>query len=85
MGVAGDVRWLGHVDRDALPAVYPSADVCVHLHAGARRPGPDVLEAMACGVPEQIGGVRVFGCHELVVHGLAKTGYPARAYTLLAP
>jgi len=31
MGVAGDVRWLGHVDRDALPAVYPSADVCVFI------------------------------------------------------
>lgn len=52
MGVAGDVRWLGHVDRDALPAVYQSADVCVFISTLAHEgQGLTYLEAMACGVP----------------------------------
>lgn len=52
MGVAADIRWLGHVDRAALPAVYQSADVCVFISTLAHEgQGLTYLEAMACGVP----------------------------------
>ena len=51
-GVAGYVRWLGHVDRDALPSVYRAADVCVFISTLAHEgQGLTYLEAMACGVP----------------------------------
>ncbi|MEI6246838.1 MAG: glycosyltransferase family 4 protein, partial [Acidobacteriota bacterium] len=51
-GVAAFIQWLGHVDREALPAVYQSADVCVFISTLAHEgQGLTYLEAMACGVP----------------------------------
>ncbi len=50
LGLEDDVRVLGHVPDDVLPALYTGADVFAlpSLHEGF---GIPVLEAMACGTP----------------------------------
>jgi glycosyltransferase involved in cell wall biosynthesis len=49
-GLTGAVRFLGHVDYDAMPAVYRAADALV-LPSRAEGLPRTVLEAMAAGVP----------------------------------
>lgn len=52
LGIERQVRWLGQVDRQALPDVYRAADVFLFPSAFAGEgQGLTYMEAMACGVP----------------------------------
>jgi glycosyltransferase involved in cell wall biosynthesis len=50
LGIAPQIRWLGYVEKEALPALYRGAGVFVmpSLYEGFGLP---VSEAMACGTP----------------------------------
>jgi glycosyltransferase involved in cell wall biosynthesis len=51
-GVADRVRWLGQVERDALPGVYRAAHVYLFPNRlETEGQGLTYLEAMSCGVP----------------------------------
>ena len=54
LGLAGQVRFVGYVPFEDLPAIYSLADVFVFpsLHEGFGLP---VIEAMACGTPVVAG------------------------------
>lgn len=58
-GVAGDIKWLGAVDHDALPDIYRQSDVFV-LPSHFEGMSNALLEAMASGLPVVVtatGGV----------------------------
>ncbi|MBW3602644.1 MAG: glycosyltransferase [Actinobacteria bacterium] len=74
-GVADRVDFRGRVDRNALPALYRSADavVCVPWYEPF---GIVPLEAMACGVP--VIASAVGGLVDSVVDGLTGVHVPTR-------
>ncbi len=55
LGLAGQLRWLGHIDQSRLIALYRAAIALVFpsLHEGFGLP---ILEAMACGCPVACSG-----------------------------
>jgi glycosyltransferase involved in cell wall biosynthesis len=59
-GSGAEVRFLGHIPQEDLPALYRSAD-CAALTSTSEGANQVVLEAMACGTPvvaSDIPGVR---------------------------
>ncbi|WP_187366422.1 glycosyltransferase [Trebonia kvetii] len=50
LGVGGQVRFVGHVGRDALPPLLRSADLMVSV-SDYDPSGQTALQAMACGTP----------------------------------
>ena len=61
LGVAEAVDFLGHVDNEALPAIYTAATVFLYPTLAVESFGIAVAEAMACGVPvvaSRLGGVQ---------------------------
>ena len=75
VGVADQVRFVGRVDREDLPALLRSADVvaCVPWYEPF---GIVPLEAMACGVP--VVASAVGGLVDTVVDGLTGVHVPPR-------
>jgi D-inositol-3-phosphate glycosyltransferase len=80
-GVGDRVRFLGRVDRSALPALYRSADVvvCVPWYEPF---GLAAVEAMACGVP--VVASAVGGLAETVLDGVTGIHIPPRRPDLAA-
>lgn len=80
-GVSDRVRFLGRVDRAALPALYRSADVvvCVPWYEPF---GLAAVEAMACGVP--VVASAVGGLSDTVVDGVTGIHIPPRRPDLAA-
>jgi glycosyltransferase involved in cell wall biosynthesis len=59
LGLGEAVRFAGRLDRDAMAALYRSADVAINPSTVDNMPN-SVLEALACGVPvvsTDVGGV----------------------------
>jgi glycosyltransferase involved in cell wall biosynthesis len=81
MGVADQVRLVGRVDRDRMPALLRSADavVCTPWYEPF---GIVPLEAMACGVP--VVASAVGGLLDTVVDGLTGKLVPPRKPRALA-
>jgi glycosyltransferase involved in cell wall biosynthesis len=71
----GRVRFLGHVDRDALPAVYANADVLV-LPSLAEPWGMALNEAALAGLP-LVASDAAGATHELVGEGVNGFRVPA--------
>lgn len=63
-GVAGRVRFIGHVDHASMPGLYSLADVVVSVPSSDGLP-QSLFEAMACGTPIVLGRLSVY---EEVVH-----------------
>jgi glycosyltransferase involved in cell wall biosynthesis len=80
-GVGDRVRFLGRVDRSALPALYRSADavMCVPWYEPF---GLTAVEAMACGVP--VVASAVGGLSDTVVDGVTGVHIPPRRPDLAA-
>jgi len=66
LGVAGHVKFLGHVDRAELVEAYRACDAFV-LPSDYEAFGIVLLEAMACGKP--VVATRVGGVPDIVRHG----------------
>jgi len=75
LGVADRVRFLGHVQHDALAAIYGAADALIL--ASSREGWANVLlEAMACGTP--VVATDVWGTREVVAAPEAGVLVPQR-------
>jgi glycosyltransferase involved in cell wall biosynthesis len=81
-GVADRVRFLGAVDRAAVPALMRSADIVVDV-PWYEPFGIVPVEAMACGRP--VVGSAVGGLLDTVLPGLTGELVPPRRPDLLAP
>jgi glycosyltransferase involved in cell wall biosynthesis len=81
LGVSGRVRFLGWLDRDALPAHFQAADAFAFPSRDEGMPNA-VLEAMACGLPVIATDVR--GLAEVVVDGRSGWLVPPEDRTALA-
>jgi glycosyltransferase involved in cell wall biosynthesis len=81
-GVAGRVRFLGAVDRAAVPALMRSADIVVDV-PWYEPFGIVPVEAMACGRP--VVGSAVGGLLDTVLPGVTGELVPPRRPDLLAP
>ncbi|MBR7634407.1 glycosyltransferase [Janthinobacterium lividum] len=59
LGVKDAVRFAGHVDNAAMPALYQASDIVLNPSLADNMPN-SVLEALACGVPvvsTNVGGI----------------------------
>ena len=63
LGVAGQVRFLGHVDQRRLPGLFGAADIMV-LCSDREGIANVLLEAMACGTP--VAATSIWGTPEVV-------------------
>jgi glycosyltransferase involved in cell wall biosynthesis len=81
-GVAGRVRFLGAVDRAAVPGLMRSADIVVDV-PWYEPFGIVPVEAMACGRP--VVGSAVGGLLDTVMPGVTGELVPPRRPDLLAP
>jgi len=81
-GVAGRVRFLGAVDRAAVPGLMRSADIVVDV-PWYEPFGIVPVEAMACGRP--VVGSAVGGLLDTVLPGVTGELVPPRRPDLLAP
>lgn len=81
LGLAERVQFLGWTQRDALPALYRSADVFVFPSYDEGMPNV-VLEALASGLP--IVATRIAGTEQLVIDGENGALVPPGAPTAFA-
>ena len=63
LGVAGRVRFLGHVDQDRLPGLFGAADILA-LCSDREGIANVLLEALACGTP--VAATAIWGTPEVI-------------------
>ena len=81
LGVAGAVRFIGKLDRDAMATLYRSADVSLNPSLVDNAPN-SILEAMASGVP--VVSTDVGGVPFIVEHGVTALLVPPKDAAAMA-